>query len=173
MFLVSHNDSLFIFQACHFLETLYDPYFRWRAYVCGKDEERSPGSGNRMPDESTPTALHPETIPFLYESFETALVDCFPALGLDMLNIYGAILSGSRRNVSLNPETLLNIILTPSSLAIMAIQIISDNLGMGWDSPKCDVKYLCFLIFDLNFFLEVKVIFERLKLRFKRHILSI
>ena len=49
--------------------------------------------------------MHPETIPFLYESFETALVDCFPALGLDMLNIYGAILSGSRRNVSsISPE---------------------------------------------------------------------
>jgi hypothetical protein len=91
--------TAFIAQSCHFLETLYDPFFRWRAYVCGKDEERSPGSGNRFPDESTPTNLHPETIPFLYESFETALVDCFPALSNDMLNIYGAILSGSRRNV--------------------------------------------------------------------------
>ena len=91
--------TTFIAEACHFLETLYDPFFRWRAFICGKDEQRSPGSGSRFPDETTPTNLHPETIPFLYESFETALVDCFPKLGLDMLNIFGAILSGSRRNV--------------------------------------------------------------------------
>ena len=26
----------FIVESCHFLETLYDPFFRWRAYLCGK-----------------------------------------------------------------------------------------------------------------------------------------
>lgn len=61
-----------IIQCCHFLEGLYDPYFRWRAYLCGKDAK----SGLELPP--TPIALHQETIPFLYESFETALVDCFP-----------------------------------------------------------------------------------------------
>ena len=61
----------FILESCHFLETLYDPHFRWRAYLCGKD---SPG----LPVVESPVSLHPETVPFLYESFETALVDCFP-----------------------------------------------------------------------------------------------
>jgi len=52
-----------------------------------------------MNSDATPTLLHPETIPFLYESFDTALVECFPNLGEDMLNVYGAVLSGSKANV--------------------------------------------------------------------------
>ena len=56
-----------ILESCHFLETLYDPGFRWRSYLCGK-----PGPQQQQEVES-PVRLHPETIPFLYESFETAL----------------------------------------------------------------------------------------------------
>ena len=38
--------------------------------------------------------LHQETVPFLYESFETALVECFPDIGLEMLIVLGAVISG-------------------------------------------------------------------------------
>ena len=77
----------FIVESCHFLETLYDPFFRWRAYLCGKD------SGS-LEVEQSPVSVHPETIPFLYESFETALVDCFPELAHEMLTVFGAVISG-------------------------------------------------------------------------------
>ena len=33
-------------------------------------------------------------LPFLYESFETALVECFPDIGLEMLIVLGAVISG-------------------------------------------------------------------------------
>ena len=81
----------FIVESCHFLETLYDPLLRWRAYLCGKE---TPG----LQVEQSPVSVHPETIPFLYESFETALVDCFPELAHQMLTIFGAIISGARHN---------------------------------------------------------------------------
>ena len=79
----------FIIQSCHFLESLYDPYFLWRAFMCGKVCE---------PPEVVSVELHQETIPFLYESFETALVECFPDIGLEMLIVLGAVISGSRQN---------------------------------------------------------------------------
>ena len=56
----------------------------------------SPLSFSGLPVVETPVSLHPETIPFLYESFETALVDCFPRLAHEMLTIFGAIISGAR-----------------------------------------------------------------------------
>ena len=41
--------------------------------------------------------LHQETVPFLYESFETALVECFPDIGLEMLIVLGAVISGKKK----------------------------------------------------------------------------
>ena len=81
----------FIVESCHFLETLYDPFFRWRAYLCGKDS-------NSLTIEQTPVAIHREIIPFLYESFETALVDCFPDLAYELLTVFGAMISGAKHN---------------------------------------------------------------------------
>merc|ERR1712223_896568 len=51
--------------------------------------------------------LHQETIPFLYESFETALVDSFPGLAVEMLNVFGSVISGSRHNAlrAISPAT--------------------------------------------------------------------
>ena len=85
----------FIVESCHFLETLYDPFFRWRTYLCGKD------SGS-LEVEQSPVSVHPETIPFLYESFETALVDCFPELAHEMLTVFGAVISGRGQYSSKN-----------------------------------------------------------------------
>jgi hypothetical protein len=80
----------FIIASCHFLESLYDPHFLWRAYMSGKEDL----AGDCLEQKSAPVALHQETIPFLYESFETALVECFPDLGLEMVTVLGAIISG-------------------------------------------------------------------------------
>jgi hypothetical protein len=90
----------FIVESCHFLETLYDPLFRWRSYLCGKD---TPG----LPVVESPVSLHPETVPFLYESFETALVDSFPRLAHEMLTVFGALISGAKHNAvkAISPAT--------------------------------------------------------------------
>ena len=55
----------------------------------------------------TPVLLHPVTIPFLYESFETALVESFPQLGHELLTVFGAIISGARHNAmkAISPAT--------------------------------------------------------------------
>ena len=87
----------FIESCCHFLELMYDPAMRWRAFLQGRPE----------PEEACPVVLHQEVVPFLYESFETALVDHFPQLGVEMLIVFGATISGSRLNAlrSISPAT--------------------------------------------------------------------
>lgn len=84
----------FILQSCHFLESIYDPYFHWRAFMNGQQI-------NGHDQKSYQVDLHQETIPFLYESFETALVECFPDIGLEMLIVLGAVISG-RTKVSVS-----------------------------------------------------------------------
>ncbi|XP_040571294.2 LOW QUALITY PROTEIN: neurobeachin-like protein 1 [Lepeophtheirus salmonis] len=88
-----------IVESCHFFESLYDPGFCWRAYICGKE--------GKAEEFATSTALHQEVVPFLYESFETALVDRFPTLAKEMLNVFGAIISGGRHNAirAISPAT--------------------------------------------------------------------
>ena len=51
-------------------------------------------SRNLAAAEDFACELHQETVPFLYESFETALVECFPDIGLEMLIVLGAVISG-------------------------------------------------------------------------------
>ena len=86
----------FILQSCHFLESIYDPFFRWRAFMCGKESkiENHEKNGSKIENHEISVDLHQETIPFLYESFETALVECFPDIGLEMLIVLGAVISG-------------------------------------------------------------------------------
>ena len=96
----------FIVSSCHFFEAMYDPAFRWRAYLLNSSEKsQSPSLIGEV--ESCPILLHQETIPFLYESFETALVDSFPDLAVEMLNVFGAVISGSRHNAlrAISPAT--------------------------------------------------------------------
>jgi hypothetical protein len=75
--------------------------------MCGKEAsdkltEASPDdaelarerSRNLAAAEDFACELHQETVPFLYESFETALVECFPDIGLEMLIVLGAVISG-------------------------------------------------------------------------------
>ena len=78
-------------------------------------------------DTTCPVALQQEVVPFLYESFETALVECFPDIGLEMLmvrdlifkknfelknndvfsQVLGSVITGSRHNAiqSISPAT--------------------------------------------------------------------
>ena len=95
----------FIIASCHFLEAMYDPAFRWRAYL-SKTSDKSQSISIEVA-ECCPILLHQETIPFLYESFETALVDSFPDLAIEMLNVFGAVISGSRHNAirAISPAT--------------------------------------------------------------------
>ena len=90
----------FISQSLRLLECIYDPYRRWKSFL--EDEE---GWSERL--QSSPVALQQEVIPFLYESFETALTDCFPSLAEQMLHVFGAVVSGARHNAirAISPAT--------------------------------------------------------------------
>ncbi len=90
----------FILNSCHFLESIYDPHFRWRAFMTNIDDEEKNAS------DAAQVELHPETIPFLYESFETALVECFPDIGLEMLIVLGAVISGTYTYIELIKKSL-------------------------------------------------------------------
>ena len=125
----------FIVESCHFLETLYDPYFRWRAYLCGKECPAGP--------EDSPVSLHPETVPFLYESFETALVDCFPQIAHEMLTIFGALISGAKHNAikAISPATTKMLLKTVRDAAtsqeihINAIYVSSRSIKLLHQTP--------------------------------------
>ncbi len=100
----------FISQSCHLLESIYDPFMRWRNFVRRDEEEEVEGSRSSPAASDlppTPVALHQETIPFLYESFETALADRFPDLAREMLAVFGAVVSGARHNAvqAISPAT--------------------------------------------------------------------
>ena len=43
----------------------------------------------------------------MYESFETALADQFPSIAQEMLNVFGAVISGARHNAvrGISPAT--------------------------------------------------------------------
>ena len=96
----------FIISCCHFFEAMYDPAFRWRAYL-SNSSDKSQSASLTAEVECCPILLHQETIPFLYESFETALVDSFPGLAVEMLNVFGSVISGSRHNAlrAISPAT--------------------------------------------------------------------
>ncbi len=89
----------FVTQSCHLLESIYDPYLRWRTFLSGgdSDDQRPP----------TPVALHQETVPFLYVNFETALAESFPQLAEELLTVFGAVLCGARHNAAraISPAT--------------------------------------------------------------------
>lgn len=88
----------FLVESCHLLESIYDPNMRWRSFLADvSGPEVAPAY----------VGLHPETIPFLYESFETALADCFPAIACELLHVFGSIICGHRKNatIAISPAT--------------------------------------------------------------------
>ena len=111
----------FIVSSCHFFEAMYDPAFRWRAYLLRTTSDKSQSSWVPTEIEYCPILLHQETIPFLYESFETALVDSFPALAVEMLNVFGAVVSGSRHNAlrAISPAT--------TKMILISISVLNDK----------------------------------------------
>ena len=104
--------------------------------------------------EQTPVSVHPETIPFLYESFETALVDCFPQLAFEMLTIFGAVISGARHNAIkvISPATTKMILKTArdsetsEEVHINAIYCSSKSIQILHETPmeerQLDIKIL-------------------------------
>ena len=137
----------FIVESCHFLETLYDPFFLWRAYLGGRDS-------SNLEVEQTPVSVHPETIPFLYESFETALVDRFPELAYEMLTVFGALISGGRHNAIkvISPATTKMLLKTvrdadtSQEIHINAIYCSSKSIQILHETPmeerQLDIKLL-------------------------------
>nr|XP_018911290.1 PREDICTED: neurobeachin-like protein 1 [Bemisia tabaci] len=82
---------------CHMLECLYDPYFTWRHFKL-----------DQIPDIEMlihhPAALHVEIIPFIYDCFETCLVELESNLSNELLNVLGSSVSGSQSTLCLLPQ---------------------------------------------------------------------
>ncbi|XP_063234189.1 neurobeachin-like protein 1 isoform X2 [Bacillus rossius redtenbacheri] len=78
-------------QFCRLLECLYDPYFTWRHLLLGR-----PADAARLPLQ--PALLHVEVVPFVYECFQTALLEKRPQLSTELLHVLGAVISGAQHN---------------------------------------------------------------------------
>ncbi|XP_069696226.1 neurobeachin-like protein 1 isoform X2 [Periplaneta americana] len=81
----------FFVHFCHFLECLYDPYFTWRLFLAGirTDFEKLP---------LQPALLHVEVVPFVYDCFQTPLIEQFPQLSTELVHVLGAVISGAQHN---------------------------------------------------------------------------
>ncbi|KAH9489603.1 Neurobeachin-like protein 1 [Bulinus truncatus] len=96
---VTHKMLLNVKLVLHFLECLYDPYFVWRKRLKGwtVDVERL---------ISQPALVHNEVIPFFHECFQKPSLS--QELQLSLLNMFGAVMSGSQVNAirTVTPATL-------------------------------------------------------------------
>ncbi|XP_075227690.1 neurobeachin-like protein 1 [Lycorma delicatula] len=93
------NEALeFCLSLCHLLECLYDPYFTWRHF--------SPSV--KVPLDKLifqPATLHVEVIPFIYDCFQTDLVNRYPILAIELLHVLGAVVSGAESTLLLLGST--------------------------------------------------------------------
>ncbi|XP_050525286.1 neurobeachin-like protein 2 [Daktulosphaira vitifoliae] len=78
---------------CHFLECLYDPYQVWR---CFDSSQMNKLDISKL--QYSPSMLHVEVVPFIFDCFETNVAIKYPLLAADVLNIFGAIVCGSQHN---------------------------------------------------------------------------
>ncbi|XP_065200473.1 neurobeachin-like protein 1 isoform X2 [Planococcus citri] len=89
------NDGIeFCIQCCHLLECLYDPYFMWRYFK----RTSTLTSNTQLYKSSSAAFLHIEVVPFIFEYFEQKISKSIPVLSFELLNVLGAVVSGSQCN---------------------------------------------------------------------------
>lgn len=105
----------FCIQSCHLLECLYDPYFTWRYFK--RTDTLTPNTQHYK--TSSAAFLHIEVVPFIFgnhgfkirllifslsilpvqyfsEYFEQKISTTIPLLAFELLNVLGAVVSGSQ-----------------------------------------------------------------------------
>ncbi|XP_050424019.1 neurobeachin-like protein 2 isoform X2 [Adelges cooleyi] len=82
---------------CHFLECLYDPYQIWRCFDSSQMKEL-----DTTKLQYSPSMLHVEVVPFIFDCFETNLAVKHPLLAAEILNIFGAVVCGSQLFIMLS-----------------------------------------------------------------------
>ncbi|KAJ9577825.1 hypothetical protein L9F63_025312, partial [Diploptera punctata] len=82
----------FFIHFCHLLECLYDPYFTWRHFLTG-----NPAEFHKLPSFQ-PALLHVEVVPFIYDCFQTLLIERYPHLSVELVHVLGAVISGAQHN---------------------------------------------------------------------------
>ncbi|XP_025416195.1 neurobeachin-like protein 1 isoform X1 [Sipha flava] len=83
----------FCYSLCHFLECLYDPYQIWRCFDSSQMKDL-----DMSKLQYSPSMLHVEVVPFIFDCFETNLAVNYPLLASELLNVFGAIVCGSQHN---------------------------------------------------------------------------
>ncbi|KAE8751100.1 hypothetical protein FOCC_FOCC002185 [Frankliniella occidentalis] len=79
----------FFTSVCHLLEVLYDPYFTWHHFLRGNEADFEKIAFQ-------PALLHVEVVPFIYDCFETNLIESYPHLGSQLIHVLGAVVSGAQ-----------------------------------------------------------------------------
>ncbi|KAK3926892.1 Neurobeachin-like protein 1, partial [Frankliniella fusca] len=79
----------FFTSVCHLLEVLYDPYFTWHHFLRGNEADFEKIAFQ-------PALLHVEVVPFIYDCFETSLIESYPHLGSQLIHVLGAVVSGAQ-----------------------------------------------------------------------------
>lgn len=96
--LLSGDEQRLIQVCCEFLELIYDPFLTWRHFA---RTHRLATAGGGSSSYHVDPQLHPEIVPFVYTCFEARVPSkwsALRALGASLLNVLGAITSGSLRN---------------------------------------------------------------------------
>ncbi|XP_067013553.2 neurobeachin-like protein 1 [Anabrus simplex] len=123
----------FIISFCHLLECLYDPYFTWRHFLNGNaaDFEKLP---------LQPALLHVEVVPFIYDCFQTSLVEKCPRLSTELLHVLGAVISGARHNAlrAICPATV-NIVMS-----------VVSHTNASWEVRHTAVQCFVMMVHVLN-----------------------
>lgn len=112
---LSAAEGGFIKICCEFLELVYDPFLRWRHFRGAHQLSSLSGSSYHVDPQ-----LHPEIVPFIYTCFEEGTDGKRVALntiGVNLLNVLGAITVGSARNGRL--------VICPATINVI-MKILSD-----------------------------------------------
>lgn len=118
--LLSADEQSLLRVICEFLELIYDPLLKWRYFT--RTHELDSGSGSSY--YHVDSQLHPEIVPFVYTCFEgvtdaegSLKRSALSGLGQSLLNVLGAITSGSLRNSRL--------VICPATINVM-MKILGD-----------------------------------------------
>lgn len=86
-----YEEISYIKSLVHFLEVLYDPYLSWRNFL-----KREYVDFHKLSNTYHATQLNVEIVPFIYDCFQVDKIMSLPDIGAPLIDVLGAIISGSQ-----------------------------------------------------------------------------